>query len=77
MADFIRAPWIRDYLVEVAETYGGDLANLPYHNRKKGQFVKVSLLVFLRPRGERVDDRLLSLSLICVGEVSYCRTRGG
>ncbi|KAH9892786.1 hypothetical protein C8Q73DRAFT_699460 [Cubamyces lactineus] len=29
MADTIRAPWILDYLINIAEEYGGDLASVP------------------------------------------------
>lgn len=43
MAQSIPSPWIRDYLVTVAETYGGDLASVPPHTKgARAQIIKVS-----------------------------------
>ncbi|KAH7888725.1 hypothetical protein F5I97DRAFT_1854917 [Phlebopus sp. FC_14] len=43
MADSIPLPWIRDYLIEVAETYGEKLYNVPLFNKRK----RVQLTDFL------------------------------
>ncbi|OSD07099.1 hypothetical protein PYCCODRAFT_1474457 [Trametes coccinea BRFM310] len=41
MSEVIRSPWILDYLISVAETYGGDLSSVPRsEKRRKAQFVK-------------------------------------
>lgn len=34
MADSLQ-PWIRDYLIMTAETYGANMATIPLHLRKK------------------------------------------
>ncbi|KAI0665940.1 hypothetical protein C8Q78DRAFT_1062230 [Trametes maxima] len=48
MADTIRTPWILDYLISIAEEYGGDLAAAPCSNQvHKAQLVK--FLTFAPP----------------------------
>ncbi|KAI0645924.1 hypothetical protein C8Q79DRAFT_967013 [Trametes meyenii] len=48
MADTIRSPWILDYLISVAEKYGGDLAAVPQSSKtSKAQLVK--FLTFAPP----------------------------
>ena len=48
MADAIRAPWILDYLMDIAETYGGDLASVPKSEKPyRAQIIKVRVKPFL------------------------------
>ncbi len=44
MADSIRNPWILDYLISVAEEYGGDFSLVPRKDKGvKAQLAKVSV----------------------------------
>ena len=44
MSETLGAPWIADYLIHVAETYGGSLSNVPIHVKpgKKVQLLQAS-----------------------------------
>ncbi|KAI0066048.1 hypothetical protein BV25DRAFT_1912851 [Artomyces pyxidatus] len=51
MADTIQ-PWIEDYLIELAETYGANVGGFPVHNAGK----KVQLVEFLTFQAREGDD---------------------
>jgi hypothetical protein len=44
MSETLNAPWIADYLIRIAETYGCNLSNVPVHIRpgKKVQLLQAS-----------------------------------
>lgn len=58
MSETLNAPWIADYLINIAETYGCQLSNVPTHVRpgKKVQLLQAS--------GKQVDVLLIGLTLI-------------
>ena len=49
MSETLKAPWIADYLINIAETYGSNLINVPVHIKpgRKVQLLRVSPI----PRG--------------------------
>lgn len=48
MSSTIRAPWIHDFLVQIAEEHGGNLISLaPETKARKGQLIKVSQITIL------------------------------
>jgi hypothetical protein len=46
MSETLNAPWIADYLVNIAETYGCQISNVPTHVRpgKKVQLLQASVM---------------------------------
>ena len=52
MSETLSAPWIADYLINIAETYGCSLSNVPIHV-KPGK--KVQLLQVSRERSAPLD----------------------
>ncbi|KAI9455454.1 hypothetical protein BJY52DRAFT_1213282 [Lactarius psammicola] len=53
MSETLNTPWIADYLINIAETYGSSLANVPVHI-KPGK--KVQLLRFITFQQHSEDD---------------------
>ncbi|KAL6305241.1 hypothetical protein BKA93DRAFT_928052 [Sparassis latifolia] len=51
MADSIHSAWISDYLIQMAEAYGGDLGAIP-PREKPGRAQLVKFLTYLRPEDE-------------------------
>lgn len=49
MSATIRAPWIHEYLLQIAEEHGGNLISLaPETKARKGQLIQVSEFTVLR-----------------------------
>ena len=57
MSETLNTPWIADYLINIAETYGSNLTNVPVHIKpgRKVQLVRVSPI----PRGVQQPARFL------------------
>lgn len=57
MSETLNTPWIADYLIHIAETYGSNLTNVPVHIKpgRKVQLLKVSPI----PRGVTQPTRSL------------------
>jgi hypothetical protein len=58
MSETLNTPWIADYLINIAETYGTNLSSVPLHVKpgKKVQLLRVSLI----PRGVLQPARFLT-----------------
>jgi hypothetical protein len=59
MSETLKAPWIADYLINIAETYGSNLTNVPVHIKpgRKVQLLRVSPIpreVHTRSHSQRV-----------------------
>ncbi|TFY80981.1 hypothetical protein EWM64_g3035 [Hericium alpestre] len=52
MANTLKFPWIADYLIDVAQTYGGNFIGVPVHEKGK----KVQLVKFLTYQTSSADD---------------------
>ena len=68
MSETLNTPWIADYLINIAETYGTNITNVPVHIKpgKRVQLLQVRLI----PRGILLLARILTLITLLVPHFS-------
>jgi hypothetical protein len=65
MSETLNTPWIADYLINIAETYGSNLSSVPLHLKpgRKVQLIEASRELYGRPRSTVHSH--LGLTLFC------------